>query len=303
MCPCEESTDEPTQSETSTTGQGRRRWGFKRHPRQGANVKSTWPGCEIKLGTCHCCNTTPTVRTRIPELSSPTTGGSSVVVIHPRGPSDETTSLGQWVQRWKGSQLQAIKPSHLDDFCSANNCLQEGQQGCGRTGGAIQQHLKPISRDCISSSSTFSGGPVTRSKRTHQWMSGVTMLVRWLCSSPASERLLWWVCKPRSSPASENAPLGKKGHVNQQAASFQRPPRRPAQVVLLSLDCARNAPYYLDKVRVREGAVGPSFSQTATSRVPGYGGDLQNEKSKDKGKRPHPEENRQREWKTSRSPS
>ena len=72
-------------------------------------------------------------------------------------------------------------------------------------------------------------------------------------------------------------------------------------MVLLSLDWARNAPYYLDKVRVREGAVGPSFSQTATSRVPGYGGDLQNEKSKDKGKRPHPEENRQRE--TSRSPS
>ena len=37
-------------------------------------------------------------------------------------------------------------------------------------------------------------------------------------------------------------------------------------------------PTYLDKVRVREGAVGPSFSQTATSRVPEYGGDLQNEK-------------------------
>ena len=28
--------------------QGRRRWGFKRHPRQGVNVKSTWPGCEDK---------------------------------------------------------------------------------------------------------------------------------------------------------------------------------------------------------------------------------------------------------------
>ena len=176
VCPCEESTDEPTQSETSTTGQGRRRWGFKRHPRQGANVKSTWPGCEVKLGTCHCCNTTPTVRTRIPELSSPTTGGSSVVVIHPRGPSDETTSLGQWVQRWKGSQLQAIKPSQLDDFCSANNCLQEGPQGCGRTGRTARRNSEPSKlSNSISNrsqgivfhpSSAFSGGPVTRSKRT-----------------------------------------------------------------------------------------------------------------------------------------
>ena len=57
-------------------------------------------------------------------------------------------------------------------------------------------------------------------------------------------------------------------------------------MVLLSLDWARNAPYYLDKVRVREGAVGPSFSQTATSRVPGYGGDLQNEKAKTKASDP-----------------
>ena len=34
--------------------QGRPRWGFKRHPRQGVNVQSTWSGCEVKLGTCHC---------------------------------------------------------------------------------------------------------------------------------------------------------------------------------------------------------------------------------------------------------
>ena len=36
---------------------------------------------------------------------------------------------------------------------------------------------------------SFSGGPVTRSKRTHPWMSGVTMLVRWLSSFPASALL------------------------------------------------------------------------------------------------------------------
>ena len=57
-------------------------------------------------------------------------------------------------------------------------------------------------------------------------------------------------------------------------------------MVLLSLDWARNAPYSLDKVRVRDGAVRPSFSQTATSRVPGYGGYLQNEKAKTKASDP-----------------
>ena len=47
VCPCEVSTDEPTQSETST-GQGRLRWGFKRNHGKVGNVKSTWPGCEVK---------------------------------------------------------------------------------------------------------------------------------------------------------------------------------------------------------------------------------------------------------------
>ena len=55
--------------------QGRRRWGFKRHPRQGVNVKSTWSGCEVKLGTCHCLPYhVHLVHTRVPMvLSSPTT--------------------------------------------------------------------------------------------------------------------------------------------------------------------------------------------------------------------------------------
>ena len=40
-------------SQTSATqDQGRRRWDCKL--RQGVDVKSTWPGCEVKLGTCHC---------------------------------------------------------------------------------------------------------------------------------------------------------------------------------------------------------------------------------------------------------
>ena len=71
----------------------------------------------------------------------------------------------------------------------------------------------------------FSGGPVTRSKRTHQWMSGVTMLVRWLCSFPASELLaqVGPFVLPRPQ---EMHPSATKGHVNQQAASFQRPPKQ-----------------------------------------------------------------------------
>ena len=121
-------------------------------------------------------------------------------------------------------------------------------------------------RDWISSSSAFSGGPVTRSKRTHQWMSGVTMLVRWLCSSPASELLAQVggsvnFVLPRPQ---EMHPSATKGHVNQQAASSR-------------WSCCHwigqgMHPNSLDKVRVREGAVGPSFSQTATSRVPRYSG-------------------------------
>ena len=71
----------------------------------------------------------------------------------------------------------------------------------------------------------FSGGPVTRSKRTHQWMSGVAMLVRWLCSFPASELLA--LVDPFVLPRpQEMHPSATKGYVNQQAASFQRPPKQ-----------------------------------------------------------------------------
>ena len=64
--------------------QGRPRWGFQRPPRQGVNVKSTWPGCEVELGTCHCLPYyVHLVHTSIPGGSSPTTENiSSVVVIH-----------------------------------------------------------------------------------------------------------------------------------------------------------------------------------------------------------------------------
>ena len=58
----------------------------------------------------------------------------------------------------------------------------------------------------------FSGDPVTRSKRTHPWMSGVTRLVRWLCSSPASERYVKWVCEHSFFPGLRKCtPRQKKG--------------------------------------------------------------------------------------------
>ena len=105
-----------------------------------SNVKPTWSGCEVKqVGTCHCCNTTPTVYTRIlgRRLSSPTArslcGGDPPPMTVRRNHFSRP-----WVQGWKGSQLQAIKPSQLDDYCSANNCLQEG---CGRTGRTARRTL------------------------------------------------------------------------------------------------------------------------------------------------------------------
>ena len=134
MCPV-------TQSETSTTGQGRLRWGFKRHPRQGANVKSTWPGCEVKqVGDLsllqyhsHSSHTHPWIV--IADDRWFLCGGDPP----PRAVRRNHFSR-PWLQGWKGSQLQAIKPSQLDDFCSANNCLQEGQQGCGRTGRTARRN-------------------------------------------------------------------------------------------------------------------------------------------------------------------
>ena len=72
VCLGEESTDEPTRPESSSTDRGRRRWDLQRPPRQDGNVKSTWPGCEVKLGTCQCLQY-HMFHTRVPGGSSPTT--------------------------------------------------------------------------------------------------------------------------------------------------------------------------------------------------------------------------------------
>ena len=138
----------------------------------------------------------------------------------------------------------------------------------------------------------LSGAPVTRSKRTHPWMSGVTMLVRWLCSFPASELLA--LVDPLVLPRpQENAPLGNQGV------------REPTGCIISKATKAGHFrwscchwigqgmhPNSLDKVRVREGAVGPSFSQTATSRVPGYRGGLKKQRQR---QATNPEENSQKE--------
>ena len=86
----------------------------------------------------------------------------------------------------------------------------------------------------------------------------------------------------RSSPASGNAPLGKKKKRVREPTGCAI--SKATQEGLSRWSCCHwirqgMHPNSLEKVRVREGAVGPSFSQRATSRVPGYGGeDLQNVK-------------------------
>ena len=125
-------------------------------------------------------------------------------------------------------------------------------------------------------------------------------------SCPASELLaqVGGSVNTRSSPAYRKCtPRQPEEHVNPQAASCPRSAKATSvSVVLLSLDSGQGMhPNSLDKVRVR--AVGPSWSQRATSNVPGNRGGLK--KSKDKGKRSKqrriakrilspPENNRQR---------
>ena len=119
--------------------------------------------------------------------------------------------MGTAMERKPTPALQVLAPGRL--LLGEQLLTKKGSQGVAKQGelqGWLQSHLQqPLKkdpkglyftvgsklsnsifpRDWISSSSTFSGGPVTRSKRTHQWMSGVTMLVRWLCSFPASALL------------------------------------------------------------------------------------------------------------------
>ena len=99
--------------------QGRRRWGFKRHPRQGVNVKSTWSGCEAKqVGNLSLF--------AIPRPSGSHTYPWMVIADDrevflcggdpPRGLSEETTSLGEMATAMKRKPtpaLQLLAPGRL----------------------------------------------------------------------------------------------------------------------------------------------------------------------------------------------
>ena len=98
--------------------------------RQSVSAQSTWSGCEVELGTCHCLPyDVHLVHTRVPfshthsrrviadDRESILCGGAP-----PRGLSDETTSLGTMATAMESkSQLQPFNTSNLDDFCSANH--------------------------------------------------------------------------------------------------------------------------------------------------------------------------------------
>ena len=136
----------------------------------------------------------------------------------------------------------------------------------------------------------FSGDPVTRSKRTHPWMSGVTMLVRWLCSFPASETgssggsVNFVLPRPQKMhPSATREPTGFRHFKGHQSKSsrwscchwiFEQGmhPTTSIRSELLDLHFDR----------------GPR---------PGYGGkDLQNEKKqRQRQASHHPKENRQRD--------
>ena len=131
-------------------------------------------------------------------------------------------------------------------------------------------NLNQIPRDGIS----FQVALLPDPSGQHPWMSGVTMLVRWLFpasalldlvsvntrSCPASRK-----CTPRQRYVNQQAASCSK-HVNQQAASWSKVgSSRSVPMVLLSLDFGQAIhSTYLDKARVR--AVGPSGSHRATIR-------------------------------------
>ena len=134
---------------------------------------------------------------------------------------------------------------------------------------AIQQQLEPDPKGWY----FFSGGPVTRSKQTHPWMSGVTMLVRWLCSSPASAVFalvgLSTFVRPRPQ---EMHPSATKGAREQVASCPRSAKAASVPMVLLSLD------FGLGMHPTSRKGQSPScwtfmFTEGHVQRVPGYGGE------------------------------
>ena len=114
--------------------------------RQSVSAQSTWSGCEVELGTCHCLPYyVHLVHTRVPwmviadDRESILCGGDP-----PRGLSDETTSLGTMATAMESkSQLQPFKFSSTRTT-SARRITSEGQQGCGPTGRTARISWRPL---------------------------------------------------------------------------------------------------------------------------------------------------------------
>ena len=155
MCLGEESTDNPTQSGISTTGQrqmGPPRYTAMGYPTRDRVLMSSPLGQAVrtsKLGTCHCLPYyVHLVHTSIPGGSSSTTENILCGGDPPRGLSDETTSLGAMATAMERKANSSPSSSLVPGRLLLGENTSEGQQGCGPTGRtariglqAIQQHL------------------------------------------------------------------------------------------------------------------------------------------------------------------
>ena len=273
------------------------------------------------MGTCHCLPYyVHLVHTRVPRIVIADDreyilcGGDP-----PRGLSDETTSLGAMATATE-SQLQPFKFSstwttsarrmtfsraarvwshgeNCKDLTTLQPHLQQHRQNDpkGRL-QAIQQHLPKALDFIVVRFFRWPCYQIQADTPVDVWSNHACQVAlffpsistacssRSVRSSPASELLaqVGGSVNTRSSPASRKC-TPRQPREHQQAASCPRSAKAASvSVVLLSLDSGQGMhPNSLDKVRVR--AVGPSWSQRATSNVPGNRGGLK--KSKDKGKR------------------
>ena len=117
-CLGEESTDESSHSQATVRHQHHRsktegtskvvRDGVS-NTRQGVNVKSTWPGCEVELGTCHCLPYYVLSHTRPMEGHRRRQRGILCGGDPPRGLSDETTSLGTMITAMERKPTPALQ--------------------------------------------------------------------------------------------------------------------------------------------------------------------------------------------------
>ena len=140
MCLGEESTDNPTQSGISTTGQrqmGPPRYTAMGYPTRDRVLMSSPLGQAVrtsKLGTCHCLPYyVHLVHTSIPGGSSSTTENILCGGDPPRGLSDETTSLGAMataMERKPTPTLLLLAPGRL----LLGDSLQKGSKGVVQQG-------------------------------------------------------------------------------------------------------------------------------------------------------------------------